>query len=99
VGEVLDAMKELKEEVKVLRAQVRRTEVSSSKSKAEPVAKSDLIAITVVEVSPTLLTLMSEGKKVTLRIGEKMPGGAVFLGFDQTARKLRTDQGDFAIPS
>jgi hypothetical protein len=99
VGEVLESMKELKEEVKTLRAQVRRADALSSKLKAEPVARSEMIAVTVVEVSPTVLTLVSEGKKVTLRIGEKMPGGAVFLGFDQGARKLKTDQGDFTIPS
>ena len=99
VGEVLEAMKELKEEVKTLRAQVRRADAGSSKPKAEPMAKSEMIAVTVVEVSPTALILMTDGRKVTLRIGEKMPGGAVFLGFDQSARKLKTDQGDFTIPS
>jgi hypothetical protein len=95
---VLQSMNDLKQEVKTLRAQVRKIEANVQMARAHSPAKSELMALTVAEVSPFAAVLVDRGRKVTVRVGEKLPGGAVFQGFDPVSRQFKTDQGAFLMP-
>ena len=95
---VLQSMNDLKQEVKTLRAQVRKTEANVQMARAHSPAPSELMALTIAEVTPFAAVMVDRGRKVTVRVGEKMPGGAVFQGFDPVSRQFKTDQGAFLMP-
>lgn len=95
---VLQSMNEMKQEVKTLRAQVRKTEANVQMARAHSPAPSELMALTIAEVTPFAAVIVDRGRKVTVRVGEKIPGGAVFQGFDPVSRQFKTDQGAFLMP-
>jgi hypothetical protein len=95
---VLQSVNDLKQEVKTLRAQVRKTEANVQMARAHSPAKSELMALTIAEVTPFAAVMVDRGRKVTVRVGEKLPGGAVFQGFDPVSRQFKTDQGAFLMP-
>lgn len=67
----------------------------------KPVAKQqvndDLIAVTVVDINTRGVVLSDSKKEYKIAPGEKLPGGATFIGFDPVARVMKTDRGDIPI--
>lgn len=61
--------------------------------------RTDFSSLSIYDVSPSGVVVGDGSKKLVVHPGQKLPGGATFIGFDPTTRTLKTDVGDFMIPS
>lgn len=60
----------------------------------------DVVALSILDVSPDRVLVSSPTNpqvKVAVAQGARLPGGAVFIGFDPLTRLMKTDQGEFLI--
>lgn len=100
--EALIAMtSELQAEVKALRGQVGNVSsaIRSNRNAAASGAQSSpMVALSILDVTAQAV-VVSDGKaRQTVRVGERLPGGAVFMGYDAETKQMRTDRGVIQIP-
>lgn len=73
---------------------------SSQVQTASAKSTEDLVALSVLDVKPDRVLVASASNpmvKLAVTQGARLPGGAVFIGYDAQTRLLKTDQGDFVI--
>jgi len=73
---------------------------SSKLQKDSAKSSEDLVALSVLEVKPDRVLVASASNpmvKLAVKQGARLPGGALFIGYDPQTRLLKTDQGDFVI--
>jgi hypothetical protein len=59
----------------------------------------DFVALTIVEINGSNVVVKdAQQKQYTVTPGAKLPGGAMFIGFEAKTRTMRTDVGDFQVP-
>jgi hypothetical protein len=89
----LAASKKAKETVKpvIKKASVRKSTHAQ--------AQDEFVTVYVYEATAAGVVVGDKGKKRMVHPGEKLPGGITFLKFDATTRMMKTDHGDFLIPS
>lgn len=62
-------------------------------------AKSDnLLAVAILNVNESSVTLEYEGRQINVAPGGRLPGGGTLIGFDRSRHLLHTDVGDFLVP-
>lgn len=90
-GELQGEIKQMKRQVGVI---AKNTKGSPSRA-----APASMIALNIIDVN-ALRVIVEDGKaRSVVRVGESLPGGAIFMGFDNNTRLMRTDRGIIQIPS
>ena len=101
--EITDLEQEVKEiQTKVAQAPVLKVKpILVQKLVAKPVVKNEYVAVSVMSINADRV-LVADSSQPNLRqavsVGGLLPGGSIFIGFDEKTRTLRTDHGDFPIP-
>lgn len=57
----------------------------------------DISSLQVVDISPNALSIMDHGKRVSVKPGQALPGGVVFISYDAKKKVLRTSAGSFSV--
>jgi len=68
----------------------------------KPKVQDEVVRVAVVDITPERVVVVDEsmpGVRIRVSPGAELPGGATFIGFDQVTRLMKTDQGEFYIPS
>lgn len=55
------------------------------------------VTFDVLEIEPKMLKLSADNRFATVTLGGILPGGATFLGYDQSTRLLKTSRGEFPV--
>lgn len=96
-----DAQKRADEAEERLKAQTRRAAQAQLRARAtQQSEQEEVVALSVLEVTQERVVVVDRAKpdvKFAVAQGARLPGGAVFIGYDPNTRLLRTDQGDFLI--
>jgi hypothetical protein len=101
---IAQAAKSTGELVEKMSSVEKRNTVTSKakpKVKAKPEKTEEYVALTVLDISDKFVVVASSSfpdVKATVTPGAKLPGGAIFIGFDKANRTMKTNQGDFQIP-
>jgi hypothetical protein len=59
--------------------------------------KFDINQLRIVELNPNTLIILSQGKRISVKPGEALPNGVVFLAYDDQSRLLKTSAGMFHV--
>jgi hypothetical protein len=89
---------ELQNEIKSMKSQVGVIARNSKQAATPRAAPQSMIALNVIDVTPLRVVVTDGKERHVVRIGERLPGGAVFMGYDEQTRDLKTDRGMIQIP-
>jgi len=94
VDQLIASTATLQGEIKSLRTQVTRL----SRASEVPAPAAPLVALTILEVDQRSVVVSDGSARRTVKLGERLPGGAIFMGYDQATKQMRTDRGTVQIP-
>lgn len=98
--EARDAHRRTDELEEGFKAQVRRAAQAQVTARQPQVGQDPVVALSVLEVNQERVVVVDRAKpdvKFAVAQGARLPGGAVFIGFDPQTWLLKTDQGEFLI--
>lgn len=67
------------------------------KKEADMANHFDISRLQVVSLTPALLTIIDRGQKVSVKPGQALPGGVVFLSYDTQTKVLKTSAGSYQV--
>lgn len=92
---------ELELQVKQMARDLNSTRIANAKDKTakvkESVTPEQMIALTILDITPQKVRVSDSVKTYVVDLGASLPGGAVFLAYDETSKVMRTDRGNFVI--
>lgn len=50
-----------------------------------------------INATPDKINLLSGGREIEVRAGQRFPNGSTYIGFDRKTQVVKTDQGDYRV--
>ncbi len=98
--ELAELAKQVQEAQEIQKQQTRKIAQLNRVRTSKETQEEEVVALSVLDVSPERVIVSTPAApqvKVAVTTGAKLPGGAVFIGFDPKTRLMKTDRGEFLI--